>query len=705
MALAGIAMVAGTGSEAFGGDFLQTAGPSAGRIDSLALRGGTAWTATPGGFFRSDDGGQTWVRAGDTPAVTLWREIVVTDPALLAVSWNYSVYRSSDDGQTWAEVDFAAGDQNHVQLVARGNALFALLDLATDVLLTSDDGGATWTPLTLPAANVGDLLVNDNVMVVTEDLLGLHRSTDGGQTWSEVSADLPQDLIRRHSVGASAMIVQGMFLGQLFRSDDDGVSWKQIDPPFAGGNFDIPLGLSDGSATLYAAYSENDELALYRSVDDGQTWQLLSTSGLPPQFIGSSAALPFAADGTDVLLSFPFTSAGVYRSTDGGGSWNASSLGIIATTIHKLGIAGNTILASGAMTDTNFQSPDDGDTWQVMPGLPELISYVAVDIDTVIAGSRRSGAFRSDDAGLSWTSASSGLPDYNSTSGGAIQPLNELVTHNGFVFAATGGGAQFIGDNHCGCTSTPSGDGVYRTSNQGASWQRVSNGLPINQFHLGEPILRPITALQSIGVALLAATPEHGVHRSTNDGGSWSPTSGAPGGTDFTVFNGDVYLANGTNTLRRSTNAGQSWSVIATNLPVEFNFARLHVHDGVLYAIAGSTQFAPSTGMYQSTDAADWQPASSTLSDIVVSDLATHGDDLVAATVGRGVWIDDGGPDDLPADINGDGVVDVFDLIDLLAAWGACDPPCPPSCPADIVNDDCAVNVFDLLELLSSWSS
>jgi hypothetical protein len=52
---------------------------------------------------------------------------------------------------------------------------------------------------------------------------------------------------------------------------------------------------------------------------------------------------------------------------------------------------------------------------------------------------------------------------------------------------------------------------------------------------------------------------------------------------------------------------------------------------------------------------------------------------------------------DCPADLTGDDVVDVFDLLELLSSWGWC-----PSCPADITGDD-VVDVFDLLEVLAHW--
>lgn len=61
------------------------------------------------------------------------------------------------------------------------------------------------------------------------------------------------------------------------------------------------------------------------------------------------------------------------------------------------------------------------------------------------------------------------------------------------------------------------------------------------------------------------------------------------------------------------------------------------------------------------------------------------------------------------ADLTGDGVVDVLDLLDLLAAWGDCPQPCPPTCVADIAASggpgaDCTVDVLDLLLLLAHWA-
>ncbi|MCH7799889.1 MAG: hypothetical protein IID28_15835, partial [Planctomycetes bacterium] len=60
-------------------------------------------------------------------------------------------------------------------------------------------------------------------------------------------------------------------------------------------------------------------------------------------------------------------------------------------------------------------------------------------------------------------------------------------------------------------------------------------------------------------------------------------------------------------------------------------------------------------------------------------------------------------PDNVvPGDLDGDGLVGITDFLALLAAWGPCAAPCPPSCPADL-DGDCAVGITDFLTLLANW--
>ena len=62
-----------------------------------------------------------------------------------------------------------------------------------------------------------------------------------------------------------------------------------------------------------------------------------------------------------------------------------------------------------------------------------------------------------------------------------------------------------------------------------------------------------------------------------------------------------------------------------------------------------------------------------------------------------------------PADIIGDGVVNVNDLLAVITSWGPCPLPCPPHCAADIappgIGGDCTVDVSDLLMVITNWGA
>ncbi len=70
----------------------------------------------------------------------------------------------------------------------------------------------------------------------------------------------------------------------------------------------------------------------------------------------------------------------------------------------------------------------------------------------------------------------------------------------------------------------------------------------------------------------------------------------------------------------------------------------------------------------------------------------------MSCTLVGGFWVGGAASPPCPADTNDDGIVDVADLLAVLADWGDCDP----ACDAD-TNDDGMVDVTDLLAVLADW--
>lgn len=174
--------------------------------DLLVLSDGSIVAATQKGIFLSTDGGTTWSR----------RVIIGTTDLELAADGdlyagaNYGrVYHSTDGGSTWnlllstgqrrTEIACAPSDPDVVYAVAQksGNSAY---DCAW--IKRSDDGGATWTDLTVPSYCYTpslpftrgqawyNLILHVHPNHANEVLIGgidLHRSLDGGVSWSQAS--------------------------------------------------------------------------------------------------------------------------------------------------------------------------------------------------------------------------------------------------------------------------------------------------------------------------------------------------------------------------------------------------------------------------------------------------------------------------------------------------------------------------------------
>src|SRR5579862_7378137 len=140
---------------------------------------------------------------------------------------------------------------------------------------------------------------------------------------------------------------------------------------------------------------------------------------------------------------------------------------------------------------------------------------------------------------------SGGLPNSGKVNAYAVDP-----THATTIYVASGRGTGL---------ETYSSAGLFRTTDGGASWQPVMNGL-VDASGMTSSVVNTLWLDPAHPSVLLAATEYDGIFRSTDAGSTWRNVYRTTRATQFAAFDNAVY-ATSTDGVLRSTDDGSRWSV------------------------------------------------------------------------------------------------------------------------------------------------
>jgi len=414
-----------------------------------------------GAIYRTADGGDSWQRVLHLPNASAV-EICEGDPKVVYAASLSGFYRSDDGGLTWLKFG-GTGDlgQNGDSLwgppgIVAGFPIDMQCDPRNSMRIfvnnygggnfLSDDGGQNWidsskgyTGAHMKQINVA---ADDPALVYSAARSGVFVSRDGGEIWDGISrgsarameafvvAVDPKDANHIISVVADAGPIPKI-------SYDGGLTWNEADPHlwasgFAGpGDLLTKIKFSPQDPALVLAIQAQDECyesgecrngrGVVISKDGGQSWQWSNLQK------GMATDLVFAQDGSVYVSVYP---GDLYRSYDSGMNWE--------------------LVSSNVASQVVLEDPD--------PDLPAaaLISIFVdpFNPDLVYGGFLRGGVMVSLDGGQSWRASSIGMPPETT-----VRDIIVDHAHPGVVYAAT------------------RDSGVFLSLDGGETWQPINDGL------------------------------------------------------------------------------------------------------------------------------------------------------------------------------------------------------------------------------------
>ena len=425
-----------------------------------------------GGVFKSTDSGSSWTpaSAGLTNAHVGAFAINPSSPATLYAVTGDGVFKSTDSGGTWTPANAGLTNlhgESFVSAIAINPANPATLYAGTSGgIFKSTDSGGTWAAANagLTNAYVHAFAINPSnpSTLYSGTSGGVFKSTDSGGTWGAASAGMTNVSVLSLAINPAnpAKLYAGT-VGAIFKSSDSGGTWTAANAGMEGDSA-YALAIDPANpATLYAATGRG----IFKSTDSGNTWAVAS-SGLTDSWVTALAIDPKTPA---VLFAgcFPGPNApvgtigGVFKSTDSGASWVASSTGLPDSSVGALAFDPANPATLYVGTDLGvFKSTDSGGTWAAAnAGMTnKYVSALAinpVDPATLYAGTF-SGVFKSTDSGSTWAAANEGMTNLNVVAL-IINPANPAT-----LYAGTWGG-------------------VFKSTDSGSTWATANAGLP-DQF-------------------------------------------------------------------------------------------------------------------------------------------------------------------------------------------------------------------------------
>lgn len=297
-----------------------------------------------------------------------------TNPNILYVATNESVYKTRDGGGTWERMATDLSTYRVLSLAIdpeRPATVYA--GTMFDAVYKSPDGGQHWMPYNaglkehVSVVNQFAFDPRNSETIYTATTVGVFQSRDAGRLWDERMVGMKEV----HIIVTVAIDPQRPWIlyagttGGAYRSTNSGTGWTKIN------NGLIPAEILDASLalgvntlvidpqhtdTIYAGTTKG----LFKSSTMGNGWVRIAEN-ISDQYISSAVI-----DSSDPRILYIGGRAGIYKSTDGGHSWKTKNTGLESTNIRTIAISptNSHLLYIGTNGSGLYYSEDSAETWK-----------------------------------------------------------------------------------------------------------------------------------------------------------------------------------------------------------------------------------------------------------------------------------------------------------------------------------------------------
>ena len=655
--------------------------------------------STGGGVWKTEDGGNTWnnisdgyFNTGSVGAVA----VAPSDPNVIyagtgeapirgvMTSSGDGVYRSTDAGKTWthlglentrhiSKIRIHPDNPDVAYVAAQGSPWQPNEERGVYRTL---DGGKSWEKVLFvnESSGVSDLsidLTNPRILYAAfwdhqrlpwkirsgGEGSGIYKSTDGGDTWKELTSGLPKAIMGKIGVSVSMADPDRVWAiiesdeGGLYRSDDGGANWKLVNPDR------VLRARSWYYMHVFAHPTDENEVyvlnsPVMHSIDGGKSFTRVATPH------GDNHDLWINPENPQHMINA--NDGGANISADGGKTWSTQKNQPTAQ-FYRVNVDNQFPyrVYGGQQDNSTVSIPSQTDN----NGIGWKDFYSVGGCESAFTG------FDPNNPQYIYAGCYQGIiteynADLNTTKDVMAYPYLGLGTKPSDVKYRFNWNAPILVSAHDPEVIFHAGNKVLKSTNRGIDWEEISpdltlndtsklgaGGGPITNEGAGGEVYHTIAYLEEGAEGVLYAGTDDGlIHVTRNGGQSWANVT--PSGIGEALVNAievsphdpaTAYAAvtrykfnDFTPHIFKTTNYGESWERMVNGIGAE-DFVRVVREDpnrkGLLYA-------GTERGMYISFNGGEqWQQFQSNLPIVPITDLIVHNKDLVAATQGRAFWI------------------------------------------------------------------